>query len=199
QTGPKNRLARRVLQDIGLKSNSAKVAKRITVLPGLHGKMGRRKSSEYAEQLLEKQKVKHMYGLLEKQFRKQYELATRNPSSTGKVLLISLERRLDNVIFRLGFANTRAGARQLVNHEHVLVNDKKVSIPSYSVKKGDVIRLTDKTLKMPVVADLLKEKKVSTSTWLKREGAVGMVATLPEREDIDAGINEQLIIEFYSR
>src|SRR3989338_1312763 len=199
RTGPKNRLARRIGADLGLKTNALKTNRRINIRPGLHGKKQRRKGTEYGEQLTEKQKVKFIYGVLEKQLRRLYEKATKTPASTGKVLLSLLERRLDNVVYRLGFAPTRAAARQMTAHGQVRVNGAKVSIPSYSVTIGEVISLSDKGMKIPVVAELLKEKDKAVPGWLERSAAVGKVSSLPEREEIDAGINEQLIVEFYSR
>lgn len=197
--GPKNRLARKFGADLGLKTNPLKVGRRLSILPGVHGRKGRRKVSDYGKQLSEKQKVKIIYGLLEKQFRKLYEIASRTPASTGLVLLTLLERRLDNVVFRLGMAPTRAAARQMVSHGHVTVNGKKVSIPSYSIRIDDLVGLDDTATKIPVVAELLKQADRAIPAWLQRQGAIGKVIRLPEREEIDAGIDEQLIIEFYSR
>ncbi|HZZ98512.1 MAG TPA: 30S ribosomal protein S4 [Candidatus Saccharimonadia bacterium] len=198
-TGPKNRLARKVGADLSMKTNILKLNKRLNVRPGLHGKKIRRKRSEYGEQLTEKQKVKHLYGVMEKQFRKLYEKASKTPASTGKVLLILLERRLDNAVYRLGFAPTRAAARQMVTHGHVKVNGEKVSIPSYSVNMDEVVTLSATAMKIPAVAELLKEKDKAVPKWLERTAAAGKIAKFPEREDIDAGINEQMIVEFYSR
>ncbi|HKY74317.1 MAG TPA: 30S ribosomal protein S4 [Patescibacteria group bacterium] len=197
--GPKNRLARKTGFDLGLKTNPLKVARRLNIPPGQHGRKGKKKVSDYGEQLSEKQKVKFMYGVMEKQFHKLYELAAKTPASTGKVLLTLLERRLDNVLYRLGFAPTRAAARQMVVHGHVRVNDKKMTIPSYAVKVDDVVQLSDKAIKIPVVAELLKEKNKAVPAWLDKQAAVGKIIRLPEREHIDVGINEQLIVEFYSR
>lgn len=198
-TGPKNRLARKAGFDLGLKTNPLKVGRRIMVPPGMHGHKNKKKVSDYGEQLAEKQKVKFMYGVLEKQFHKLYELAAKTPASTGKVLLSLLERRLDNVVYRLGFAPTRAAARQMVAHGHVRIGGKKLSIPSYAVKVNDVVTLSEKAVKIPAVAELLKDKARAVPGWLQRESAVGKIARLPERDEIDAGINEQLIVEFYSR
>lgn len=197
--GPKNRLARKAGFDLGLKTNPLKVARRLNIPPGQHGRKGKKKVSDYGEQLSEKQKVKFMYGVMEKQFHKLYELAAKTPASTGKVLLTLLERRLDNVLYRLGFAPTRAAARQMVVHGHVRVNEKKMTIPSYAVKVNDVVQLSDKAIKIPVVAELLKEKNKAVPAWLDKQAAVGKIIRLPEREHIDVGINEQLIVEFYSR
>jgi len=197
-TGPKNKLARKIGEDLGLKTNALKVAKRLGIRPGQHGAKGRRKVSDYGVQLKEKQKVKYIYGIMEKQLRHLYETASKNPTATGAALLSLLERRIDNTIYRLGFAPTRASARQLVNHGHVLVNGKKMSIPSYKVGVDDVLTLKLKTTSIPVVAALLKEEG-HVPAWLERKGPAGKVVRLPQREDIQEVIDEQLIVEFYSR
>lgn len=197
-TGPKNKLARRFGEDLGLKTNPLKLARRLGIPPGMHGRKGRRKVSEYGTQLSEKQKVKFMYGILEKQFRHLYEIATKTPAATGLALLRLVERRLDNVVYRLGFAPTRPAARQLVAHGNVNVNGKKLSIPSYRMEIDDVVTLSERAVKIPVVMTLLKENK-AVPKWLERKSAVGKVSRFPERGEIDAGINEQLIVEFYSR
>jgi small subunit ribosomal protein S4 len=198
-TGPKNKLARKIGEDLGLKTNALKVAKRLTSRPGQHGARGRRKVSDYGVQLKEKQKVKFIYGIQEKQMLSLYTKATKTPTATGATLLSLLERRLDNVVYRMGWAPTRASARQLVNHGHVQVNAKKMSIPSYLVSINDVINLKDKTLSIPVVSTLLKEEGIVPPAWLERKGAVGKIARLPQRDDIKEVIEEQLIVEFYSR
>lgn len=198
-TGAKTKLMRRVGQDLGLKSNPLKAAKRINVPPGMHGRKGKRKVSEYGLQLLEKQKARTIYGVLEKQFHRYYVKATRHSEATGSALLSLLERRLDNVVYRLGLAPTRAAARQLVNHGNVRVNDQKVSIPSYSVKVNDVITLTDTATNIPYIAELLKDKDLSIPKWLNRKAGAGQVVRLPEREDVTEDISEQLIVEYYSR
>jgi small subunit ribosomal protein S4 len=198
-TGPKNKLARKIGEDLGLKTNALKVAKRLGMRPGQHGARGRRKVSDYGVQLKEKQKVKFIYGIQEKHMLKLYTKATKTSTATGATLLSLLERRLDNVVYRMGWAPTRASARQLVNHGHVVVNSKKMSIPSYLVSLGDIINLKDKTLGIPVVSALLKEEGVVPPAWLERKGAVGKIARLPQREDIKEVIEEQLIVEFYSR
>lgn len=198
-SGPKQRLQRQIGEDLGLKTNALKVARRLHTRPGQHGTR-RRKLSDYGVQLKEKQKVKYMYGVLEKQLHRLYSQASKDPLATGAALLSFLERRLDNVVYRLGWAPTRAAARQLVGHEHVLVNGSKMSIPSYSVKINDVITLKDKATKIPAVADLLTaEEEPQIPGWLKRKATVGKVDRLPEREDITEAIDEQLIVEFYSR
>ena len=197
-TGPKNKLARKIGEDLGLKTNALKVARRLTTKPGQHGAKSRRKTSDYGTQLSEKQKVKYIYGILEKQLRKLYTEASKNPTATGSALLSLLERRLDNVIYRLGWTGTRAAARQLVSHAHVRINGKKMDVPSYQVKVNDVITLTSKGTKIPLVAEAVKENS-SNATWLEQKGAVAKVSRLPERTDITETIEEQLIIEYYSR
>lgn len=197
-TGPKQKLQRQVGEDLGLKSNALKVARRLHTRPGFHGSR-RRKLSDYGVQLREKQKVKYMYGVLEKQLQRLYSQASKNPLATGSALLGLLERRLDNVMYRLGWAPTRPAARQLVNHGHLTVNNKKMDIPSYSVRVGDVIKIKDKSVKIPVIADLLKEDDITPPAWLEKKGVVAKVQRFPERDDITENIDEQLIVEFYSR
>lgn len=198
-TGPKNKLARKVGEDLGLKTNALKVARRLMVRPGQHGHRGRRKVSDYGQQLQEKQKLKYMYGILEKQLYRLYKNASKNPTATGSALLSLLERRLDNVVFRAGFAPTRAAARQLVAHGHVQVNGKKIDAPSYRVKVGDVLNLKEKSLKIPFVAEFLKEGSSVSPEWLKQKAGVIKVDRLPVRDDIAERIDEQLIVEYYSR
>lgn len=198
-TGPTTKLSRRTGIDLGHKTNVAKSSRRLTVPPGSHGRRGKSKQSEYGTQLREKQKVKWMYGILERQFRRYYQKATKTPAATGQELLKLLERRLDNVVYRLGFAPTRNAARQLVTHGHIKVNGKKLDIPSYSVKLEDTILLSDKAQKIPVIKELLALKNVSTPKWLGRKAAVGKIQAFPDRQDIDVEINEQLIVEYYSR
>ena len=165
-------------------------------------KPGRRKQSEYAIQLNEKQKAKFIYGVLEKQFRHYYELASKTQGVTGENLLQLLERRLDNVVYRLGFANTRREARQMVNHGHITVNGKRVDIPSYQVSPGEVISIREKSRGSEHVKQIL-EKNAATMIpkWLElnRETLQGKVVALSERSDIDFDINETLIVELYSK
>ena len=201
--GSKNKIARREGEDLGLKTagtkTHARLLRRLKIKPGVHGQKMRGKLSDYGKQLREKQKVKRIYGIIERQFRKYYEKAARFRGVTGDMLLQILERRLDNVIYRLGFSPTRALSRQLVGHGHVLINSKKVDNPSYQVTIGDIISLRSKALKIPAVASVLGEKALTVPSWLERKAAVGRVVSLPKREDIKENINEQLIIEFYSR
>lgn len=198
-TQPKIKLMRKIGLDLGLKSNPVKVAKRIAVLPGFHGRKGRRKVSDYGTQLLEKQKVRIIYGVMEKQFQGYFEKASKNPTATGSALLSLLERRLDNVVYRLGFVPTRAAARQLVGHGNVQVNGVKTTVPSYSVSQGDTITLSATAVKIPYIAELLKAKNTGTPAWLEKKAAAGLVSRLPEREDVTEEINEQLIVEYYSK
>ncbi len=198
-SGPKQKLQRQVGEDLGLKTNALRVARRLHTRPGQHGTR-RRKLSDYGVQLKEKQKVKYMYGVLEKQLHRLYSQASKDPLATGAVLLSLLERRLDNVVYRLGWAPTRAAARQMVGHGHVTVNGRKMSIPSYSVKVNDVITLKDKAAKIPAVDELLKaEEEPTLPGWLSRKATVGKIERFPERDDINEAIDEQLIVEFYSR
>jgi len=167
------------------------------------GGQRRAKKSEYALQLTEKQKVKFVYGILEKQFRSYYEKATRMSGKTGENLLILVERRLDNVVYRLGFAMTRREARQLVNHGHFTVNGQRVDIPSYLVKPGDVVEVAEKSRSSVKFKRLTGEDAVMVTPpqWLEREknALKGTVTKLPAREDIDMPIEEHLIVELYSK
>lgn len=163
----------------------------------------RRKQSEYAMQLQEKQKVKFVYGIMEKQFRAYYEKAARMPGKTGENLLVMVERRLDNVVYRLGFAMTRREARQMVNHGHFTVNGRKVNIPSYMVKVGDVIEVRESSRSSVKFKRFLGEDAiiVNVPQWLEKEKNTlkGTVAKMPAREDIDLPIEEHLIVELYSK
>lgn len=197
-TGPKNKKARRLGVDLGLKSSN-KLERRLSTPPGAHGRKGTRKVSDYGVQLAEKQKAKIMYGILERQFKKYYTMASKNPLSTGEVMLSLLERRLDNCIYRLGFVPTRAAGRQLVSHGNVMVGGKKLNIPSYIVKVGDVISLTKTATNIPYIKTRLADKELGSAPWLDKKAVAGKVTRLPAREDIIEAINEQLIVEFYSR
>ncbi|MEO0122658.1 MAG: 30S ribosomal protein S4 [candidate division WOR-3 bacterium] len=170
--------------------------------PGQHGKAGRRKLTSYATQLREKQKVKSIYGILEAQFRRFFQEAVRMPGATGENLLILLERRLDNVIYQLGFASSRTQARQLVKHGHILIDGKKVDIPSYLVKPNQVISLSEQMRKNPFVKRALEERDPEKITgWLKlnKENMTGTILRLPKREDITIPLQENLIVELYSK
>ena len=162
----------------------------------------RRKQSEYAMQLNEKQKVKFIYGVLEKQFRAYYEEAARRQGVTGENLLQQLERRLDNVVYRLGFASTRREARQLVNHGHFTVNGKRVNIPSFQVKLGDVIAICEKSRSSVRIKTILEEQaKKACPKWMEKanDGFEGKIIALPARDDIDYEVAEHLIVELYSK
>jgi len=197
-TGPKQRLQRQIGEDLGLKTNALKVARRLGVRPGQHGARGRRKLSNFGIQLKEKQKVKYIYGVLEKQLRTVYAEASKNPAATGTALLSLLERRLDNVVYRAGFAPTRAAARQLVNHNHFQVNSKKMNIPSYRVKVGDKNSMKAKVKNIPQVVESIKEER-PTPAWMEVKASSVNVTKLPAREDVTEAINEQLIVEYYNR
>ena len=197
--GPKQKLQRQIGEDLGLKTNALKTARRLGVRPGQHGAKSHRKLSNYGLQLKEKQKLKYIYGILEKQLRRTFALASKNPAATGTALLSLLERRLDNVVYRSGLSLTRAAARQLINHGHFLVNGKKVDVPSYEVKVDDVISMKKShTAKIPQVAAALEEER-EIPTWLTVKNKAIKVAKLPAREDITEKINEQLVVEYYNR
>ena len=165
-------------------------------------KQSRRKQSEYGMQLNEKQKVKFIYGVLEKQFHAYYEKAERKQGITGEILLQELERRLDNVVFRMGFANTRREARQLVNHAHFTVNGKRVNIPSYQVKPGDVVAVSEKSRSTTKFKSQLEENgKKACPKWIEKanDSFEGKIVAMPARDDIDYDVAEHLIVELYSK
>lgn len=165
-------------------------------------KQSRRKQSEYGMQLNEKQKVKFIYGVLEKQFHAYYEKAERKQGITGEILLQELERRLDNVVFRMGFTNTRREARQLVNHAHFTVNGKRVNIPSYQVKPGDVVAVSEKSRSTTKFKSLLEENgKKACPKWIEKanDSFEGKIVAMPARDDIDYDVAEHLIVELYSK
>lgn len=191
--GPKNRLSRREGFDLFGKGYKLR---RSQVPPGQHGPRSYPHFSEYHRQLREKQKTKRIYGIIERQFKRYIEKAKKTGGGTGEVLLQLLERRLDNVIYRLGLAHTRPMARQLVSHRHVLVDSQPVNIPSYQVRPGQVIMLSPTPSQSQTSASV---PDIRPPAWLSRSGAVGKVDRLPTRDDIDLPIDEQLIIEFYSR
>ncbi len=170
--------------------------------PGQHGQSRRRKPSDYSIQLREKQKVKRMYGLLENQFRRYYQRADRTKGVTGAELLVLLERRLDNLVYRVGFAVSRNQARQMVRHGHIMVNGRKVDIPSYLIKPGDVIEVREKSRKMPPLLEALETvERRGVPQWLEldKDNFKGTVVAMPSREDITMPIQEQLIVELYSK
>ena len=168
--------------------------------PGQHGKLRKAKIVGYGLQLREKQKVKRIYGVLEDQFRRYFESADRTRGITGETLLQLLERRFDNVIYRLGLATSRAQARQLVRHGHFQVNGKKVDIPSYSLRSGDVVTIKTTSQKAPTILHAIEEVKGrGIPAWLSFDGAAGKVVSLPTREQIILPVQEQLIVELYSK
>lgn len=195
-TGPKDKLSRR--ENFDLFGAGAKLT-RLQVPPGVHGPKGVRGSSQFGKQLREKQKVKRMYGMMEKAFETYMTEAFKSKGNTGEALLVKLERRLDNIVYRLGFAPSRPAARQLVSHRHILVNAKKINIPSFQVSVGDTVSLDGKALNIPEVKKTLDLKDFTVVAWLVRKAAAGKVERLPKREDIPEAINEQDIVEFYSR
>jgi small subunit ribosomal protein S4 len=198
-TGPKHKLCR--AEGMALcGSPKCPVTRKNASPPGQHGQKGRRKLSEYGIQLREKQKVKRLYGVLERQFERYFTQASSKKASTGEALLQILESRIDNVIYRLNLARSRSQARQLVSHGHVHINSQKVTIPSYNVKIGDVITLSQKTVNLGFIKKLAEETKdLKTPAWLAKKGAAGKVVSKPNREEIEEPINERLIVEFYSR
>jgi len=203
--GPKCRLCRREGIKLFLKGERCLTEKcaieRRSYPPGEHGR-GRIKQSEYLLQLREKQKARRYYGLLERQFRNTYEKATRGTGSPGENLLRMLETRLDNVVYRLGFAGSRAQARQLVRHGHVRVNDKRLNIPSFQVRVGDAVTLAPRAAQNAlVVASVESVKGRGVPKWLELDGAAmkGKVLSVPARDDVNFPIQEQLIVELYSK
>jgi small subunit ribosomal protein S4 len=195
--GPKNKLSRREGKDLFGTGGSA-LERRISQPPGMHTGRPRRDATEYSRQLREKQKVKRMYGMREGQFLRFFRDALRSKEVTGIALLKLLERRLDNVVYRMGLARTRLQARQLVGHGHVLVDGQKVDIPSYVVHPGQTIELTEKALKIPWVQEQAGSK-VNVPSWIEPLQKGGKVVREPAREEIDPDINERAIVEFYSR
>lgn len=194
-TGPKHKLARREGVNI-LEKTSRSLDRRLNVTPGIHGKKRARKLSEFGLQLREKQKLKRIYGLLEKQFRKSVIAAQNKKINTEDALVQVLETRLDNLVYRLGFAKTRYQARQMVSHRHVFVNGDKVNIPSYTVKEKDVITISPK-----FQTDEVKERVEAAKlpNFLSRKDLEGKLINLPTRDDVVNPVNYQLVIEFYSR
>ena len=196
-TGPNNKKARRV--SFSILENGKDIAKR-PYGPGQHGKDRKRKPSNYAIQLNEKQKARFMYGISEKQFKKLVNDSAKMKGVHGENLLILLESRLDNIVYRIGFATTRRGARQLVNHGHITVNGKKVDIPSYRVKPGDVIAIKENSSDHKGI-EIALANKVKRPDFINYDEAkrIGTYVRYPERSELKADINESLIVEFYSR
>ncbi len=199
-TGPKSKISRRFGVAI---FGPSKALERKNYPPGMHGPKGsRRKTSEYALALGEKQKLRYQYGILERQFRRYFEIALTRRGITGEILLQLLETRLDNVIFRLGFANSRNAARQMVGHGHVTVNGRKVDISSFNLRAGDVIAIKDKPASRRLSAKFVELTQIAPiPDWLTvdKENFTGSVSRIPSREEIAPIVNEQLIVELYSR
>ncbi len=197
-TGPKSKIARKFGEPI---FGEDKVLAKKNYAPGQHGQNKRRKTSEYGVQLREKQKAKYTYGVLERQFRNLFEKASRMKGITGELLLQLLESRLDNVVYRLGIAPTRAAARQIVLHRHITVNGDVVNIPSYQVKPGDIVAVREKAKSLEVIADALAGFNHSKYPWIEwdESAKAGRFLHVPTREDIPENIKEQLIVELYSK
>ncbi len=197
-TGPKTKIARKFGEPI---FGEDKVLSKKNYPPGQHGQNRRRKTSEYGTQLREKQKAKYTYGVLERQFANLFDKASRMKGITGEILLQLLESRLDNIVYRLGIAPTRAAARQAVLHKHITVNGAVVNIPSYSVKAGDIVGVREKAKSLEVIADALAGFNHSKYPWLEwdESAKAGKLLHVPQREDIPENIKEQLIVELYSK
>jgi small subunit ribosomal protein S4 len=200
--GPKNKIARRFGVNLGLKTNSAKVARRLSQVPGMHGTKRRRKNtSTYGKQLVEKQKAKYIYGMRERQFRNAVKEAERLTGDSGLNLQMLLERRLDNVVYRLGFASTRAQARQLVSHSMFIVNGKKLNIPSHLVGVGDVISLKQNKIKKGIFDGISERLQAAQlPSWLSNDPnkKEGRVLHMPNEDDFDKIFDVKFIIEYYS-
>lgn len=197
-TGPKSKIARKLGAPI---FGADKVLTKKNYPPGQHGNNRRRKTSEYGIQLKEKQKAKYTYGVLERQFRNLFEKAQRTKGVTGEILLQLLECRLDNVVFRLGIARSRAAARQLVSHRHITVDGQVVNIPSYTIRPGQVVAVRERSKSLEVIEDSLTGFSHSKYPWLEWNAASksGTFLHVPERADIPEEIKEQLIVELYSK
>jgi small subunit ribosomal protein S4 len=198
-TGPRTKISRKFGEPL---FGPDKVLEKKNYPPGMHGSTRRRKkNSEYGVQLQEKQKAKYIYGVLERQFLNLFKRASRSKGITGEVLLQLLESRLDNVVFRMGVAPTRAAARQLVSHRHITVNGEVVNIPSYIVKAGEYVGVREKSKSLEVITESLGTRRRSAYSWLEWDGAImtGRFLNMPEREDIPENIKEQLIVELYSK
>ncbi|MEO1055173.1 MAG: 30S ribosomal protein S4 [Bacteroidota bacterium] len=196
--GPKTKIARRFNEPI---FGPSKALQKKSYPPGQHGRGRRKKQSEYAIQLMEKQKAKYTYGVLERQFSNLFNKASRKSGVTGEVLLQMLEARLDNTVFRLGIAPTRRAARQLVLHKHIEVNGSIVNIPSFSLRPGDMIGVRERSKSLEAVTDSLAGRAGRNFSWLEWDGGefLGKFMTFPQRDEIPENINEQLIVELYSK
>jgi small subunit ribosomal protein S4 len=203
-TGPKNRIARRENMDLGMKTPGSKshasLLKKINILPGQHGTKGRRKKSEHNRQLREKQKLRFSFGVTESQLKKYFGIASQKRGNTAVHLSEILEKRLDNIVYRLGFAPTRASARQLVNHGHFMVNGKPVKSPSYQIREKDVVTFEkDHTMKIPYIETYRMQNEVILPAWLEVKKDSGTVVGIPDSSLIEKQVNLRLVIEFYSR
>ena len=198
--GPKSKIARKFNDPI---FGPSKALQKKSYPPGQHGRNRRRKQSEYAIQLMAKQKAKYTYGLLEKQFANLFEKSSRSQGITGEILLQLLESRLDNVVYRLGIAPTRRGARQLVGHKHITVNGNVVNIPSYQVKPGDIIGVREKSKSLDAIVESTANSAAKTNrySWLEWNSSdmTGRFTTVPQRDEIPENLQEQLIVELYSK
>ncbi len=197
--GPRTRIARKFGEPI---FGPDKYYEKKNYPPGMHGVAKKRKKlSEYGVQLQEKQKAKHIYGVLEKQFENLFHKASQSKGITGEILIQLLEARLDNVVFRLGIAPTRAAARQLVSHRHITVNSHVVNIASYTLKKGDVVGVRERSKSLEVIADAVSTNRHTKYSWLEwdKESYTGKFINIPERSEIPENIKEQLIVELYSK
>jgi small subunit ribosomal protein S4 len=196
--GPKAKVARKFNEPI---FGASKALQKKPYPPGHHGRGRRRKQSEYAIQLAEKQKAKYTYGVLEKQFKNLFDKASRKTGITGETLMQLLEARLDNVVFRLGIAPTRRAARQLVLHKHVTVNGSIVNIPSFNVRTGDIVGVREKSKSLEAIGNSLSMRSAKKYPWLEWDGneMSGKVISIPQREEIPENIQEQLIVELYSK
>jgi small subunit ribosomal protein S4 len=202
--GPKAKLSRREGSDLLLKSARRSISDKakFDTKPGQHGRTSGQRTSDFGLQLREKQKVKRTYGVLERQFRRYFAEADRRRGNTGANLLFLLEARLDNVVFRMGFASTRAEARQMVSHKAITVNGSSVNIPSYSVKSGDVVAVREKSKKQARVIEALElAKQIGFPAWVEVsiDKAEGVFKKSPDRDEFAADVNESLIVELYSR
>jgi small subunit ribosomal protein S4 len=202
--GPKAKLSRREGTDLFLKSARRAIGDKAKFdsKPGQHGRTSGARTSDYGLQLREKQKVKRMYGVLERQFRRYFEEADRRKGNTGANLLSLLESRLDNVVYRMGFGSTRAEARQLVSHKAITVNGQSVNIPSYMVKAGDVLAIREKSKKQNRIVEALQlAQQVGMPAWVdvNADKAEGIFKSVPDRDAFAADVNESLIVELYSR
>ena len=197
-TGPKVRISRRFNEPI---MGESKVLSKKNYAPGQHGRGKKRKQSEYAIQLAEKQKAKYIYGLLERQFAKLFNLASRKKGVTGETLLQLLEARLDNTVYRLGIAPTRRAARQFVLHKHIEVNGDVVNIPSFTLKPGDMIGVRERSKSLEAITNSLSSQGARKYNWLEWDNneMIGKIIHIPPRQDIPENINEQLIVELYSK